>query len=193
MSVAWVFVIAGCIVLAFFGGYWLCSSRAMSDDERRRHAQAVAVNAQGRYENYKARCVYLESLVESLNRDLDRTKHELGLLDAENQDMAELLHDYVAVNACDLHKSQAYLAARVQHLKACGFTISEIQNRIFGYIGGASYYKVKRFFDGDVSLHREIVRNSKWGGGYEVHLCSCDDADWKAEQDIESDGVTVYD
>lgn len=181
MNIGWVFVIAGSIGIGLAGGWWLCASRILPDDEKRVHAQVVAVNAQGRYENYKARCIYLEKLVERLNKELDRTKRELGLLGSENQDMADLLHDYISVNSCDLHKSQAFLAVRVQYLKACGFGISEIQKRIFGSIGGAYYYKVKRFFDGDMSMH-PLTRNDH--GSEYVELCACHEADRKAEQAV---------
>lgn len=176
-------VIAGfCIVVGSALGWWFRDRQLMpSDDRQLIHAKSVGRAAQGRYEHYRARCVYLESSIAALNRDLDSAKRQIQLLNAENQDMADLLHDYVSVNSCDLHRNQAFLAARVQLLKGCGFGISEIQNRIFGYVGGAAYYKIKPFFDGDVSMHSKA--HDDWQGT-EVNLCSCVEADWKAEQGI---------
>jgi len=193
MSFATVAVIVGfCLCIGFVFGWWLRDTQVVPDDVRLRRAQSVAYNSQGRYREYKARCVSLEGALSELNRQLDEARRQNALLDAENQDMAELLHDYVSVNSCDLHKSQAFLVARVQHLKACGYSLTAIQRKIRGYSGGRAYELIKPIFEGNVSLHRKMVRNSKQGGGYEVHLCSCDDADWKAEQDIEGDGVDVY-
>jgi len=131
----------------------------------------------------------LEGVISELNRQLEDERKQKASLDAENQDMADLLHDYVAVNACDLHGSQAYLIARVQHLKACGFGLTEVQRKIKGYAGGRAYELIKPIFDGDVSLHRPIVRGSQ---GSEVHLCFCDDADWKAEQSTKGHDADVY-
>jgi len=175
-------IVGFCVVVGAALGWWFRDRQLLPGDDRQLiHAKSVAYNAQGRYEHYRARCVYLESLVAGLNRDLDGAKSQIQSLNAENQDMADLLHEYTSVNSCDLHRSQAFLVARVQLLKACGFGISEIQARIFKYVGGAAYYKIKPIFDGDVSMHSKAHKD--WQGS-EVALCGCVEADWKAEQDI---------
>lgn len=178
-------VVVAFVSMAFgwFGHVWLSSlvPDGQSDDKPLVRARSIGSAAQARFEHYRTRCTFLEGDLKALNHRYDALLKQYESLKDENAYMAGLLKDVASVNSCKLHGNQAYLATRVQYLKGCGLNVSEIQERIFGYRGGSTFYDVRRLYDGDVTLRNKAHVSD---GATDVDICTCNEADWKASQTI---------
>jgi hypothetical protein len=171
-------------ILVGFGMGWVARylfSFYPGNDQKLIQAQRVAGASQSRFRDWRLRCNLAESELKALNRAYDTLQRAYGNLQAENASMADLLKDLVSFNTCDLHSSQKYLAARVQHLKGCGLNLSQVQQQILGYRGGAGYYAIKRFYDGDVSMAQKVKHTRD---GDEVELCGCWEGDRIADETV---------
>jgi len=178
------------VALGWFGRIWYTRVYlAQTPEQELVRARSIGLAAQRRFEHWRSRCHLLEIDLEELNKAFDALRSENDDLKAENESMAGLLKDLTDINSCDLHGSDEYLMARVQRLKACGKNLSQVQKRIAGYRGGSSFYKIRRFYNGDVKPQLR-ARKSGYGDGVDLDVCPCVKADWRASESLNDDGDT---